>query len=55
MSEVQILLITLWAGLAGFQHRFLGVIHIDRPLVAGMVVGLILGDLPTAMIAAASL
>jgi mannose/fructose/sorbose-specific phosphotransferase system IID component len=55
MNEVQILLIALWAGIAGIQHRILGVIHIDRPLVAGMVVGLILGDLPAAMIAAASL
>ncbi len=55
MSEIQILLITLWAGIAGVQHRILGVIHIDRPLVAGMAVGLILGNVPAAMIAAASL
>ena len=55
MSEIQIILLALWAGLAGVQHRFLGVIHIDRPLVAGLVVGLVTGDVGTAVMAGASL
>lgn len=46
---VEALLIALWAGIAGID-LFNGLTHIHRPLVTGLVVGLILGDLTTGLI-----
>jgi PTS system N-acetylgalactosamine-specific IIC component len=47
-------LIGIWAGLSGID-LFNGLFHFHRPLVTGMVVGLILGDLKTGLIAGAML
>ncbi|WP_232697326.1 PTS N-acetylgalactosamine transporter subunit IIC [Brevibacillus daliensis] len=51
---LEALLIALWAGIAGVD-LFNGLTHIHRPLVTGLVVGLILGDLQTGLIAGATL
>lgn len=51
---VEALLIGLWAGIAGVD-MFDGLTHIHRPIVTGMVVGLILGDMQTGLIVGASL
>ena len=51
---VQALLIGLWAGIAGVD-MFDGLTHIHRPIVTGLVVGLILGDMKTGLIVGASL
>ncbi|GGE16117.1 PTS acetylgalactosamine transporter subunit IIC [Marinithermofilum abyssi] len=48
------LLIALWAGIAGID-QFNGLTHLHRPIVTGMVVGLILGDFQTGLIAGATL
>lgn len=50
----QALLIALWAFIAGIDN-FDGLTHIHRPLVTGLVVGLILGDLQTGLITGATL
>ncbi len=47
------LIIGLFAGLAGID-LFNGLFHFHRPLVTGMVIGLILGDLKTGLIAGAT-
>lgn len=46
---LQALLLALWAGIAGID-LFNGLTHIHRPLVSGLVVGLILGDVQTGLI-----
>ena len=51
---IQALLIGLWAGIAGID-QFNGLTHIHRPIVTGAVVGLILGDFTTGLIAGATL
>ncbi|MEG2651885.1 MAG: PTS N-acetylgalactosamine transporter subunit IIC, partial [Eubacterium sp.] len=51
---VQALLIALWAGIAGID-LIDGLTHIHRPLVTGLVVGLILGDVKTGLIVGATL
>jgi PTS system N-acetylgalactosamine-specific IIC component len=51
---IQALLIGIWAGIAGID-LFNGLTHIHRPLVTGVVIGLILGDLKTGLIAGAML
>lgn len=51
---IQALLIGLWAGIAGID-QFNGLTHLHRPIVTGAVVGLILGDLTTGLIAGATL
>lgn len=51
---VQALLIGIWAGIAGID-MFDGLTHIHRPLVTGLVVGLILGDMKTGLIVGATL
>lgn len=51
---VQALLIAIWAGIAGID-MFDGLTHIHRPIVTGLVVGLILGDMKTGLIVGASL
>ena len=48
------LLIALWAFIAGID-LFDGLTHIHRPVVTGLVVGLILGDLQTGLITGATL
>ncbi|CCQ96029.1 conserved membrane hypothetical protein [[Clostridium] ultunense Esp] len=51
---IKSLLIAIWAGLAGID-LFDGLIHFHRPVVTGMVVGLILGDVQTGLITGATL
>ncbi|MCF1685389.1 PTS sugar transporter subunit IIC [Tetragenococcus halophilus] len=51
---LQALLVGLWAGIAGIDH-FNGLTHLHRPIVTGPVVGLILGDLTTGLMAGATL
>lgn len=51
---LQALLIGLWAGIAGID-MYDGLTHIHRPIVTGLVVGLILGDMKTGIIVGASL
>ncbi len=46
---IQALLLALWAGIAGVD-LFNGLTHIHRPIVTGLVVGLILGDVTTGLI-----
>ncbi len=48
------LFIAIWAGIAGLD-MFNGLTHIHRPLVTGMVVGAILGDITTGVIVGATL
>ena len=48
------ILIALWAGIAGID-LYNGLFHIHRPVVTGLVVGLILGDVKTGLIAGAIL
>ena len=48
------LLIAIFAGIAGID-LFDGLTHIHRPIVTGVIVGLILGDLKTGLIAGATL
>ncbi len=50
----QALLITLWAFIIGID-QFNGLFHIHRPLVTGLIIGLILGDLQTGLITGATL
>lgn len=45
---VEALLIALWAGIIGVD-LFNGLTHIHRPVVTGLVVGLILGDVQTGL------
>lgn len=51
---IQALLIAIWAGIAGID-LFNGLFHIHRPIVTGVVLGLILGDLTTGVIAGAAI
>lgn len=51
---VQALLIAIWAGIAGVD-MFDGLTHIHRPIVTGLIVGLILGDVKTGLIVGGSL
>jgi PTS system N-acetylgalactosamine-specific IIC component len=51
---LQIALLAIWAGITGID-LFDGLLHIHRPLFSGMVIGLILGDLPTGLITGATL
>lgn len=51
---IQALLIAIWAGIAGID-MYDGLTHIHRPIVTGLVVGLILGDMKTGLIVGASL
>ncbi|GAA0591491.1 PTS N-acetylgalactosamine transporter subunit IIC [Virgibacillus siamensis] len=46
---LEALLIALWAGIAGID-LYVGLTHMHRPVVTGLVVGLILGDLTTGLI-----
>lgn len=51
---VKALLIALWSGIAGVD-LYDGLTHIHRPIVTGLVVGLILGDVKTGLMVGASL
>uniref|UniRef100_UPI0020797339 PTS sugar transporter subunit IIC n=1 Tax=Clostridium sp. ZBS12 TaxID=2949972 RepID=UPI0020797339 len=51
---VKSLLIAIWAGIAGID-LYDGLLHIHRPIVTGLVVGLILGDVKTGLIVGAAL
>jgi N-acetylgalactosamine PTS system EIIC component len=54
VSFIQILMVTLWAFVIGID-QFNGLFHIHRPLVTGLIVGWILGDLQTGLITGATL
>ncbi|WDV47167.1 PTS N-acetylgalactosamine transporter subunit IIC [Clostridiaceae bacterium M8S5] len=47
---IKALLVALWAGITGID-LFNGLTHIHRPVVTGVVVGIILGDMKTGLIA----
>ncbi|WP_440706207.1 PTS N-acetylgalactosamine transporter subunit IIC [Heyndrickxia oleronia] len=51
---IQALLIGIWAGIAGID-LYNGLTHIHRPIFTGLVVGLILGDWQTGLMAGATL
>ncbi|MEC5423436.1 PTS N-acetylgalactosamine transporter subunit IIC [Virgibacillus sp. C22-A2] len=51
---VEALLIALWAGIIGID-LFNGLTHIHRPVVTGLVVGIILGDVTTGLIVGGTL
>lgn len=51
---MEALLVGLWAGIAGVDN-FTFLTHLHRPIVTGAVVGLILGDLQTGLMAGATL
>lgn len=51
---VQALLVAIWAGIAGID-LFDGLFHIHRPIVTGVIVGLIFGDLTTGVITGAAI
>lgn len=51
---LQAILIAIWAGIAGID-LFVGLTHLHRPVVTGLVVGLILGDVTTGLIAGGTL
>ncbi|BDR61183.1 PTS sugar transporter subunit IIC [Lactobacillus xylocopicola] len=53
MSFLKALLIAIWAGYCSFDDQ--GPQMFRRPLLVGPVVGLILGDLPTALVISATL
>jgi len=47
-------LIALWAGVIGID-MYVGLLHIHRPIVSGLVVGIILGDITTGLIVGGTL
>ncbi|MCL6572800.1 MAG: PTS sugar transporter subunit IIC [Bacillus sp. (in: Bacteria)] len=51
---IQALLIGIWAGIAGID-LFNGLTHVHRPIFTGLIVGLILGDWQTGLMAGATL
>ena len=51
---VQAILVGIWAGIAGVDKLVLQT-HIHRPIVTGLIVGLILGDVNTGLITGAPL
>lgn len=51
---LQAILIAIWAGIAGID-LYNGLTHIHRPIVTGLVVGLILGDVTTGLIVGGTL
>ncbi|MFB4168366.1 PTS N-acetylgalactosamine transporter subunit IIC [Virgibacillus sp. JSM 102003] len=51
---LEALLIALWAGIIGID-LYVGLTHIHRPVVTGLVVGLILGDVTTGLIVGGTL
>lgn len=55
MDLLPALIISIITGLAYLQRRVLGDCQLERPLVLGPVIGLVLGDLPTGLYVGASL
>ena len=55
MSFIQAALLGLLAGIGIWDSRVFGIMMIDRPLVLGPLVGLILGDFTTGIVIGASL
>ncbi|SFB12578.1 PTS system, N-acetylgalactosamine-specific IIC component [Lentibacillus halodurans] len=51
---MEAILIALWAGIIGID-LYVGLTHIHRPVVTGLVVGLILGDVTTGLIVGGTL
>ena len=51
---LQAILVGIWAGIAGIE-QFNGTESLHRPIVSGLVVGLILGDVKTGLIAGAAM
>ena len=51
---MEAILIALWAGIIGID-LYVGLTHIHRPVVSGLVVGLILGDVTTGLIVGGTL
>lgn len=51
---LQAILVGIWAGIAGIE-QFNGTESLHRPIVSGLVVGLILGDVKTGLIAGATM
>jgi mannose/fructose/N-acetylgalactosamine-specific phosphotransferase system component IIC len=55
MSFISILIVSLIAGLAYLQRRMLGDCQLERPIVLGPLIGLLLGDLSTGLKVGATL
>ena len=53
-SVIQVVLVMIWTGLCGID-LFDGLLHFHRPLVSGLVLGWILGDMRTGLITGATL
>ncbi|WP_066191751.1 PTS N-acetylgalactosamine transporter subunit IIC [Gracilibacillus timonensis] len=51
---LEAILIALWAGIIGID-LYVGLTHIHRPVVTGLVVGMILGDVTTGLIVGGTL
>ncbi|MCP1124650.1 PTS N-acetylgalactosamine transporter subunit IIC [Bacillus sp. 3103sda1] len=51
---LQALLVAIWAGIAGID-LFNGLFHIHRPIVTGVIIGLIFGDLQTGVMTGAAI
>ncbi len=51
---LQAILVGIWAGIAGIE-QFNGTESLHRPIVSGLVVGLILGDVKTGLMAGATM
>ncbi|GIN86337.1 PTS acetylgalactosamine transporter subunit IIC [Heyndrickxia sporothermodurans] len=51
---IQALLVAVWAGIAGID-LFNGLFHIHRPIVTGVIIGLIFGDLKTGVMTGAAI
>jgi len=51
---LEAILIAIWAGIIGID-LYVGLTHIHRPVVTGLVVGLILGDVTTGLIVGGTL
>ncbi|MBY7142859.1 PTS sugar transporter subunit IIC [Virgibacillus sp. NKC19-3] len=51
---LEAILIALWAGIIGID-MYVGLLHIHRPVVTGLVVGLILGDVTTGLMVGGTL
>lgn len=48
-------LLAFWAGFTYFSRRFMGELYLERPIVAGPVAGLIMGDLQTGLVVGATI
>lgn len=51
---LQALLVAIWAGIAGID-LFNGLFHIHRPIVTGVIIGLIFGDVTTGVMTGAAM